>query len=61
MHSTAFSTDFSTSFDLQEHPTSAFNDESDADSLTISERMDSWLSMAALGVVWVSGAMALWW
>jgi hypothetical protein len=61
MHSTTFSTPPSTSFGLQEHPTSAFNDESDTDALTISERMDSWLSVAALGVVWVSGAMALWW
>jgi hypothetical protein len=51
----------STTFDLQEHPTSAFNDESEADEPTMAEQLDSWLSMAALGLVWLSGAAALWW
>lgn len=50
-----------TLFGLQEHPTSAFNDESEQGVLTLSERLDSWLSLGALGVVWLSGAVALWW
>ena len=51
----------STLFDLQEHPTSAFNDESDDAEATLAERLDSWLSLGALAVVWLSGAAALWW
>jgi hypothetical protein len=51
----------STMFDLQEHPTSAYNDDLEGGEPTVSERLDSWLSLAALGLVWLSGAAALWW
>ena len=50
-----------TTFDIQEYPSSAFNDESEPWSPRLSERLDTWLSLTALGLVWVSGAMALWW